>query len=99
MTSIERIRAEYPLHWCVWNDDHKELQDLLKANGVCFFFLLWNFVAYKFVIAHLFCGILRYNFRWIYPCCFRTVAKSLSALISVQFTIYGQAKIMCTYNL
>lgn len=34
MTTIDKIRAEYPLHWCVWNDDHKELQELLKSNEV-----------------------------------------------------------------
>lgn len=34
MTSIEQIQSEYPLHWAVWNDDHKELQDLIKTNKV-----------------------------------------------------------------
>ncbi|XP_031622271.1 ankyrin repeat domain-containing protein 13D isoform X2 [Contarinia nasturtii] len=32
MTTIEKIQSEYPLHWAVWNDDHKELQELLKTN-------------------------------------------------------------------
>lgn len=34
MTTIEKIQSEYPLHWAVWNDDHKELQELLKTNKV-----------------------------------------------------------------
>lgn len=34
MTTIEKIQAEYPLHWAIWNDDHKELQELLKTNEV-----------------------------------------------------------------
>lgn len=34
MTTIEKIKSEYPLHWAVWNDDHKELQALLKTNQV-----------------------------------------------------------------
>lgn len=34
MTTIEKIQSEYPLHWAVWNDDHKELQDLIKTNQV-----------------------------------------------------------------
>lgn len=34
MASIEKIQSEYPLHWAVWNDDHKELQDLIKTKHV-----------------------------------------------------------------
>lgn len=34
MTTIEKIQSEYPLHWAVWNDDHKELQDLIKTKKV-----------------------------------------------------------------
>lgn len=37
MTSIEKIQSEYPLHWAVWNDDHKELQDLIKTKKVSLF--------------------------------------------------------------
>lgn len=42
MISIEQIRKEYPLHLAVWNDEHKELQELLKTNEVSvkFFFVL-----------------------------------------------------------
>lgn len=34
MTTIEKIQSEYPLHWAVWNDDHKELQELIKTKKV-----------------------------------------------------------------
>lgn len=34
MTSVEKIRAEFPLHWSIWNDDHKELQELFKTGQV-----------------------------------------------------------------
>lgn len=34
MASIEKIQSEYPLHWAIWNDDHKELQDLIKTKKV-----------------------------------------------------------------
>lgn len=72
MTTIENIRTEYPLHWAVWNDDHKELQDLLKTNQVSaivasislypyFHHLTWLFVdpstkARLFISVFLFSG-------------------------------------------
>lgn len=34
MTSIDAIAKEFPLHWCIWNDNHIELQDLLKDEKV-----------------------------------------------------------------
>lgn len=43
MTSIDAIAEEFPLHWCVWNDNHIELQDLLKDEKV-------NYIYYEFVI-------------------------------------------------
>lgn len=37
MTTLKYIQSEYPLHWAVWNDDHKELQELIKSNQVSFY--------------------------------------------------------------
>lgn len=34
MTTIEKIRLEFPLHWSVWNDDYTELQEQLKNKQV-----------------------------------------------------------------
>lgn len=34
MTTIDAIAKEYPLHWCAWNDNHIELQELLKDEKV-----------------------------------------------------------------
>lgn len=34
MVNIEAIEREYPLHLCVWNDNHQELQSLLKSDKV-----------------------------------------------------------------
>lgn len=34
MTTIDKIKAEYPLHWSVWIDDHNNLQELLKTGQV-----------------------------------------------------------------
>lgn len=34
MISIDEIPRKYPLHWCVWNDNYQELQQLLKSEKV-----------------------------------------------------------------
>lgn len=34
MISIDEISRKWPLHWCVWNDNYQELQQLLKSEKV-----------------------------------------------------------------
>lgn len=34
MVSEEYIKAEYPLHWCVWKNDYKNLEKLLAKKTV-----------------------------------------------------------------
>lgn len=34
MISVEQIKQEYPLHWCVWNDNFQDLRQLLNAQNV-----------------------------------------------------------------
>lgn len=34
MLTTDKIKAEYPLHWSVWNDDYKNLQEQLKTGQV-----------------------------------------------------------------
>lgn len=44
MSTLKYIQSEYPLHWAVWNDDHKELQELIKSNQVRFYLHLYFFI-------------------------------------------------------
>lgn len=44
MTTLKYIQSEYPLHWAVWNDDHKELQELIKTNEVSFNFCILEII-------------------------------------------------------
>lgn len=32
MKNIENIKKEFPLHWLIWNNDHKELENALKSE-------------------------------------------------------------------
>lgn len=34
LMSIADIKANYPLHWLVWNNDFVELQDILSSETV-----------------------------------------------------------------
>lgn len=51
MTSIEKIQSEYPLHLAVWNDDHKELQDLIKTKKVSSIEMLHHLICVMTIIA------------------------------------------------
>lgn len=31
---VKEIKEKYPLHFAVWNSDHKELEEVLKENKV-----------------------------------------------------------------
>lgn len=52
MSTLKYIQSEYPLHWAVWNDDHKELQELIKTNQVRFYLHFhFLFLKYSSVVA------------------------------------------------
>lgn len=36
MITVEQIAAKYPLHWFVWNNDFRELQQALEKGEVSF---------------------------------------------------------------
>lgn len=67
MTTIDKIKAEYPLHWSVWNDDHKNLQDQLKTGQVSQTELIYLFVYICFAskIAHCLAFVCQMKLHYV----------------------------------